>query len=98
MNLRINVHCTLNISSIHPDLLTASDNTKHIYYLLTAQLSYFFRLIMARPVTTRSTDDVWLIGHPCETMTGARLPSGRDVMQNFVYYHKSQKHTLSDSP
>ena len=27
---------------------------------------------------------VLLIGHPVEQLTGARLPSGRDVMQNFV--------------
>lgn len=46
---------------------------------------------------TRSKDITWLIGHPSETIAGARLPSGRDVMKNFVFYHRIKKQTLSDS-
>ena len=46
---------------------------------------------------SRSTDKVWLIGYPKETLSGARLPSGHDVMRNFVYYHRTPKLTISDS-
>jgi hypothetical protein len=46
---------------------------------------------------TRSSDNVCLIGYPLEHLTGARLPSGRDVMRNFIFYHKSQKLTINDS-
>jgi hypothetical protein len=28
---------------------------------------------------TRSKDDVWLVGHPCNQMTSARIPSGRRI-------------------
>jgi len=46
---------------------------------------------------TRSKNKVWLIGFPLSSITGARLPSGRDVMRNFVYYHRLGKLTISDS-
>lgn len=36
-----------------------------------------------------------MIGYPCETITGARLPSGRDVMKNFIHYHRKMKLTVS---
>lgn len=39
---------------------------------------------------TRSKDEVWLVGHPCDQITGARLPSGRDVLLNFMYFHRAQ--------
>ena len=55
-------------------------------------------MAVAKPaIKTRSSDNVWLIGHPCETITGARLPSGRDVMTNFVYYLRSHKLSVSES-
>ena len=38
-----------------------------------------------------------LIGHPIEQLTEARLPSGHDVMQNFVHYHLSLKYTINDN-
>lgn len=47
--------------------------------------------------STRSSDNVWLIGFPREQITGARLPSGRDIMTNFIFYHKSEKMTIRDS-
>lgn len=47
--------------------------------------------------STRSRDIAWLIGHPRDNITGARLPSGRDVMRNFVYYHRHQKMTIAKS-
>ena len=46
---------------------------------------------------TQSKDITWLIRHPCETVTGARLPSGHDVMKNFAYYHRVLKLTISTS-
>ena len=46
---------------------------------------------------TRSTDNVWLIGFASEQITGSRLPSGRDVMRNFVFYHNSHKMTIRES-
>lgn len=46
---------------------------------------------------TRSAEKVWLIGYPLETIMGARLPSGRDVMRNFVFYHRSKKLTINAS-
>lgn len=52
---------------------------------------------MENSTSTRSKDIIWLIGHPSGTITGARLPSGLDVMQNFVYYHRKQKLTVADS-
>lgn len=47
--------------------------------------------------STRSQDNIWLIGFPIEKISGSRLPSGRDVMRNFVYHHRIQKRTLDDS-
>src|SRR6476469_1228532 len=52
---------------------------------------------MAKSISTRSKDFVWLIGHPCEIITGARLPSGRDVMKNFIFYHRKHNLTIADS-
>jgi hypothetical protein len=52
---------------------------------------------MAKLTSTRSRDIVWLIGHPCDMITGARLPSGRDIMRNFVYYHRQQKLTVAEN-
>ena len=46
---------------------------------------------------TRSAEKVWLIGYPLETIMGARLPSGHDVMRNFVFYHRSKKLTINAS-
>ena len=34
------------------------------------------------------TQHVWLIGDPLENILGAKLASGRDVMQNLVHYHR----------
>ena len=51
-------------------------------------------------LVTRTNCHVLLIEHPVEQLTGARLPSGRDVMQNFVHYHLSLpyfKCTINDS-
>lgn len=50
---------------------------------------------MAKP--TRSSNYVWLIGYPTESITGSRLPSGRDVMANFIYFHRTRKLSISDS-
>ena len=49
---------------------------------------YNVDMALSNPVTkkTRSKDNVWLIGYPSETISGARLPSGRDAMRNFVYF------------
>lgn len=52
---------------------------------------------MAKPRETRSADNVWLIGFPDESLCGARLPSGRDVMQNFAHYHSKLKMTNNES-
>ena len=54
---------------------------------------YIVKMALPKPVTkkTRSKDNVWLIGYPSETISGARLPSGRDVMRNFVYFLQSEK-------
>lgn len=52
---------------------------------------------MTQQSVTRSNDIVLLIGHPLEQLTGARLPSGRDVMRNFIYYQRSLKYTINDS-
>ena len=52
---------------------------------------------MTQQLLTRSNDLVFLIGHPKENLNGARLPSGRDVMQNFIFYQRSLKHTINDS-
>ena len=46
---------------------------------------------------TRGCDNVLLIGYPLEHLTGARLPSGRDVMRNFVFYHLTLKKTVKAS-
>ena len=46
---------------------------------------------MAKSTVTRSNNNIWLIGFPKETISGARLPSGHDVMKNFVFYHRVQK-------
>ena len=48
-------------------------------------------------VVTRNSDYVWLIGNPCQTISGNRLPSGSDVMVKFIYYHRSMKHTIARS-
>jgi len=45
---------------------------------------------------TRAIDNVFLIEYPLEHITGARLPSGRDVMRNFVFHHLTLKKTLRD--
>ena len=47
--------------------------------------------------TTRSCNKDWLIVYPLATIFGARLPSGRDVMRNFSFYHRVQKLTIVDS-
>jgi len=52
---------------------------------------------MAKSNVTRSKDYIWLIGYPSETLTGARLPSGRDVMRNFCYFHRKKKLTIAES-
>lgn len=51
----------------------------------------------AKNIVTRSTDSIWLIGYPLTEITGSRLPSGLDVMRNFVYYHRHQKLTIKES-
>ena len=60
---------------------------------------YNVDMALSNPVTkkTRSKDNVWLIGYPSETISGARLPSGRDVMRNFVYFLRSEKLPISES-
>lgn len=52
---------------------------------------------MPKSRVTRSKDSIWLIGHPSETITGARLPAGRDVMQNFIFFHCVKKLPVADS-
>ena len=52
---------------------------------------------MARQSVTRSKDLVFLIGHPIEQLSGACLPSGRDIMQNFIHFQRSQKYAINDS-
>jgi hypothetical protein len=52
---------------------------------------------MAEKIATRSKDHVFLIGYPLKQLTGARLPSGRDVMQNFIYHHRCLKQAINDS-
>lgn len=46
---------------------------------------------------TRSNNSIWLIGYPSETISGARLPSGGDIMRNFIFYHTKEKLTIADS-
>ena len=48
-------------------------------------------------IKTRSNNSVWLIGFPCETISGARLPAGIDVMRNFIFYHNTQGLTIAES-
>ena len=52
---------------------------------------------MSKGKVTRSNDNIFLIGHPCDTISGARLPSGRDVMRNFIFYHRSEKLSINES-
>jgi hypothetical protein len=53
---------------------------------------------MAEKIATRSKDHhMFLIEYPLKQLTGARLPSGRDVMQNFIYHHRCLKQTINDS-
>lgn len=47
--------------------------------------------------TTRSSNYVWLFGYPTESITGSRLPSGRDVLTNYIYFHHTKKLSISDS-
>ncbi|KAK0040914.1 WD repeat-containing protein 46 [Biomphalaria pfeifferi] len=46
---------------------------------------------------SRKNSYVWLIGYPKEAILGARLPSGRDAMRTFFFYHKSSKMTVGES-
>ena len=46
---------------------------------------------------SRKNSYVWLIGYPKEAILGARLPSGRDAMRTFFFYHKSRKMTVGES-
>ena len=46
---------------------------------------------------TRSSNFVGLIGFLHEQLTGAQLPSGQDVMCNFIYYHYSKYLPILDS-
>ena len=59
----------------------------------------YFRIMAESKLarSSRSSDHIWLIGYPTETLTGARLPSGHDVIRNFMHYHHSQKLTVSES-
>src|SRR5688572_26379724 len=52
---------------------------------------------MAKSSLTHSKSNIWLIGHPCNVISGPRLPSGRDVMRNFIYFHRKQKLRIDDS-
>ena len=52
---------------------------------------------MAKNTQTRSKSVTLLIGQPCEKITGARLPSGRDIIRNFVFFHRLKKMTVADS-
>ena len=52
---------------------------------------------MANSTLTRSKANIWLIGHPTQIITGARLPSGRDVMKNFAHHHRICKLTIAES-
>src|ERR1043165_3945820 len=56
-----------------------------------------YRIMAKKANLTRSKDNTWLIGHPIEIITGAHLPSGRDVMKNFLYYHRLNKLTIDES-
>ena len=58
---------------------------------------YYIYRMNQRSLNTRKRDDVWLIGFPMELICGARLPSGRDVMRNFVHFHRSEKMTVRES-
>ncbi|KAK0046045.1 hypothetical protein Bpfe_024506 [Biomphalaria pfeifferi] len=46
---------------------------------------------------SRKNSYVWLIGYPKEAILNARLPSGRDAMRTFFFYHKSSKMTVGES-
>lgn len=46
---------------------------------------------------TRSQDNVWLVGHPIQSITGKRLPSIQQVLACFFYHHKVQKETVRES-
>ena len=46
---------------------------------------------------TRSYDNIWLIGYSSETISGACLPSGKDALRNFMFYHQTNKLTIADS-
>jgi len=43
-----------------------------------------------RPVT-RTATDFWLIGHPSASITGARLPDGRQVLKYFLYLRHDEE-------
>jgi hypothetical protein len=47
--------------------------------------------------TLRKKTKVWLIGYPKDTITGARLPSGRDVMRNFIHHLRVSKLSIAES-
>ena len=68
-------------------------------YFIEIFIFLFFSelLIIAKSKSTRSTDNIWLLGHPCDILRGARLPSGREVLKNLMYYHRKQKMTISAS-
>ena len=52
-------------------------------------LDYYITMNVKAP-TTRGSDFISLIGYPSETLLGAKLPSARAVMQNFIYYHRTK--------
>jgi len=46
---------------------------------------------------TRAKSEIWLIGHPEESLKGAKLPSTEDVLKLFFYHHLTLKMTIRDS-
>lgn len=52
---------------------------------------------MSKLVCTRSNNKVWLLGFPSDILSSSRLPSGQDVMHNFLHFHKQKKLTIAKS-
>lgn len=54
-------------------------------------------LLDKRAITTRSTSEVWLVGHVSHTLPGTKLPTWRQVLSVFFQQHRILKKTVRDS-
>ena len=48
-------------------------------------------------IKIRSKSAIWLIGYEEDKLNGSKLPSNRQVLSVFLYYHNSLKKTIHDS-